>query len=85
MPESLQLAYAWGGTATYEPGATFGPRVLEDFELVWILAGHARYIVDGRELDAPNRERSSSADPGSARRTAGTRSAARGTHSCTSR
>jgi len=53
MPESLQLAYAWGGTATYEPGATFGPRVLEDFELVWILAGHARYIVDGRELDAP--------------------------------
>ena len=53
MPESLQLAYAWGGTATYEPGATFGPRVLEDFELVWILAGHARYIVDGRELNAP--------------------------------
>ncbi|CAN5837184.1 hypothetical protein BH18ACT13_BH18ACT13_05670 [soil metagenome] len=53
MPESLQLAYAWGETATYEPGATFGPRVLGDFELVWILAGHARYIVDGRELDAP--------------------------------
>lgn len=53
MSESLQLSYAWGGTATYEPGATFGPRLLEDFELVWILAGHARYIVDGRELDAP--------------------------------
>ncbi|MBA3381469.1 MAG: helix-turn-helix transcriptional regulator [Actinobacteria bacterium] len=53
MPESLRLAYAWGGTATYEPGATFGPRLLEDFELVWILAGHASYIVDRRELDAP--------------------------------
>ncbi len=53
MPESLRLAYAWGGVATYEPGATFGPRKLEDFELVWILAGHARYALDGHELDAP--------------------------------
>ena len=32
-------------TAHYPPGATWGPRVLADFELVWILTGSATWTV----------------------------------------
>lgn len=35
--------------AHYPPGATFGPRTLDDFELVWMLAGRARW----RRHDVP--------------------------------
>lgn len=36
----------------YPPGATFGPRTLADFELVWLLRGSARWTCGGltREL-----------------------------------
>ena len=52
MPESLVLGYLWGGRATYPPGSSLGPRVLEDFELVWVVAGQATYVLEGRELAA---------------------------------
>jgi AraC-like DNA-binding protein len=29
--------------ANYPPGARFGPRILDDFELVWLLSGSARW------------------------------------------
>lgn len=31
----------------YPPGATFGPRTLGDFELVWLLSGSATWTYDG--------------------------------------
>ncbi len=47
----LQLKYAWGGFATYQPGETFGPRVLGDYELVWIITGSAVYQHDGKSIN----------------------------------
>lgn len=41
------------GLATYPPGATFGPRVLGDFEFVWIIEGETVWQVDGQEIPAP--------------------------------
>lgn len=35
----------------YPPGATFGPRTLIDFELVWLLRGSARWNCGEDELD----------------------------------
>jgi AraC-like DNA-binding protein len=49
----LGLRYLHGGMAVYMPGECFGPRVLRDYELVWIVSGHARYQLDGVEHDAP--------------------------------
>jgi AraC family transcriptional regulator len=36
--------------ADYPPGAQMPPRVLDDFELVWMLAGQARVMLGGGEL-----------------------------------
>ncbi|MCC6579367.1 MAG: helix-turn-helix transcriptional regulator [Phycisphaeraceae bacterium] len=52
MP-GFALDYVRGGVVTYPPGATFGPRVLIDYELVWMLAGNAVYHVNGQNIDAP--------------------------------
>jgi AraC family transcriptional regulator len=40
------------GSVAYPPGATYGPRTLEDFELVWVMSGSARWrwLDGGREL-----------------------------------
>ncbi len=43
MPEldvSLPTGY---GVATYPPGASFGPRLLRDYEFVWMMDGDAEY------------------------------------------
>jgi len=37
----------------YPPGATFGPRVLSDFEFVWILNGDVTYEVPGKCMPCP--------------------------------
>lgn len=34
--------------AQYQPGATFGPRILPDYELVWLLSGSAIWQLDHR-------------------------------------
>jgi len=52
MFETLHLRYLWGGSATYPAGATLGPRVLDDYELVWIIDGGVTYEHDERRLDA---------------------------------
>lgn len=49
---SLSLPAAYG-VATYPPGATFGPRQLQDFEFVWVLEGHALYVADGVSHELP--------------------------------
>ena len=36
--------------ADYPPGAQMPPRVLDDFEFVWMLAGQARVMLDGETL-----------------------------------
>lgn len=37
--------------AEYQPGATFGPRTLQDYELVWLLSGSATWQLDHRIND----------------------------------
>ncbi len=58
-PQDVQLGPA---TARYPPGARFGPRRLDDFELVWLMSGSARWdandqptrhLVPGQVLLAP--------------------------------
>jgi len=41
------------GVAAHPPGTTFGPRVLFDFEFVWIIEGSVRCRFDGQDFDAP--------------------------------
>jgi len=45
--------YLHGGLATYPPGSTFGPRVLPDYEFVWIIEGDVSYHYNGESLDTP--------------------------------
>ncbi len=40
------------GIAAYPPGATFGPRLLFDFEFLWIMAGSANCDFDGQKFHA---------------------------------
>lgn len=49
----LRLEFSYRGLAAYPPGATFGPRTLDDYEMVWIIDGGARWTCDGRTVDAP--------------------------------
>jgi AraC family transcriptional regulator len=41
------------GTMTYPQGATFGPRRLTDFELVWFINGNCVAYRNGRAVPAP--------------------------------
>jgi len=41
------------GVAAYPPGATFGPRLLFDFEFLWIITGSAKCKFDELEIEAP--------------------------------
>jgi AraC family transcriptional regulator of arabinose operon len=42
-----------GGTATYLPGETLGPRLIADYEIVWILAGDVTYHQNDNAHPAP--------------------------------
>jgi AraC family transcriptional regulator len=42
----MSLTVSGSGVAVYPPGATFGPRRLEDFEFVWLLQGTAEWRYD---------------------------------------
>ncbi len=54
MADGLVLSEPRGlGVATYPAGATFGPRRMREFELVWMIEGDALYRYDERELPAP--------------------------------
>jgi AraC-like DNA-binding protein len=41
------------GIAAYPPGATFGPRLLFDFEFLWIITGSAKFSFDDNQFEAP--------------------------------
>lgn len=41
------------GVADYPPGSTFGPRTLQDYELVWIVEGDVVWEVDGNRHVCP--------------------------------
>jgi len=47
------LTVRHAGVVVYPPGATFGPRKLNDYEFVWITEGHAAARFDKVEIDAP--------------------------------
>jgi len=44
----LELGYLHGGEVVYQPGDSLGPRVLYDFELVYIIEGTVIYESDGQ-------------------------------------
>lgn len=41
------------GVAVYPPGATFGPRRMNEYEFVWLIEGDAEYHVDDRIWPVP--------------------------------
>ncbi len=54
MLEELQLSRPLSrGVATYPAGATFGPRVMRDFEFVWVIEGDVEYRRDTTTVPAP--------------------------------
>jgi AraC-like DNA-binding protein len=44
---------ATAGVATYPPGATFGPRLMRDYEFVWLIEGDALYSWNDQVAEAP--------------------------------
>lgn len=53
LNETLQISLPTTfGVAVYPPGATFGPRVLRDWELVWLIEGDAEYRRDDETVTA---------------------------------
>ncbi|MGF1633064.1 MAG: helix-turn-helix domain-containing protein [Phycisphaerae bacterium] len=46
-------SFRYMAVADYPPGSTFGPRHLQDFEFVWMVAGDAVYLRDGESFPAP--------------------------------
>jgi AraC family transcriptional regulator len=54
VTDELTITYPRNiGIADYPPGASFGPRILRDHELVWMIEGEARYRRGGMEVVAP--------------------------------
>ena len=41
------------GIATYPKGSGYGPRILHDFEFMWMISGTATWLVAGQEIPAP--------------------------------
>ncbi len=51
--DTLELTYTRGGLVTQPAGATFGPRTMRDFELVWIIEGNVVYHADDQTVACP--------------------------------
>lgn len=51
--DRLRFTFGGSGMADYPAGATFGPRLLRDFEFVWIIQGDVQWEVDGQMIAAP--------------------------------
>lgn len=45
---SLRLRINSSGLVNYPAGTTFGPRLLADYEFVWVIQGHIDWEVDGK-------------------------------------
>ena len=53
MPDlDVTLPTGWG-VATYPPGASYGPRRMQDWEFVWLMQGDAEYHWGGAVVAAP--------------------------------
>lgn len=50
---ALSFAIRGSGIAQYPAGTSFGPRRIQDHELVWILAGDTTWVSDGTTVPAP--------------------------------
>lgn len=54
MLTDLEITLPTGfGVATYPAGATFGPRLMRDFEFVWMIEGNAVYRWGETVVEAP--------------------------------
>jgi AraC family transcriptional regulator len=51
---SLTLDYIYGGEVVYQPGELLKPRLLSDYELVYIISGSAEYRVSERVWQVPS-------------------------------
>lgn len=49
----LKLGYLYGGEAVYQPNESLGPRLLTDYELVYIISGSTTYIANDKPFTAP--------------------------------
>lgn len=52
-PGLLRIEVGQMGVATYPPGASFGPRVMADWEFVWLIEGNAVYTRGQQSVDVP--------------------------------
>ena len=43
----LRLGYLYGGEVLYRAGEDLLPRLLDDFEFVYLISGEVSYTVDG--------------------------------------
>lgn len=50
---ALRFAINGSGIANYPAGTGFGPRLLQDHELVWILSGNTTWETDNQMISAP--------------------------------
>lgn len=48
--ERLKLAYLHGGEVVNSPGEVLGPRMIADFELLYLIEGEINYVSDGAEF-----------------------------------
>jgi len=51
--EQLRFEFHGGGWAALPPGSTFGPRVLIDYEFLWVLEGNVVGSYDGKSFELP--------------------------------
>ncbi len=51
--DRMSFTFGRSGIVVYPPRATFGPRMLQDFEFVWIIDGDVVWNVDGQQIAAP--------------------------------
>jgi len=54
MPDIPEIHINGCGIANYPPGATLGPRILRDYEFVWIDRGECLWKPDGESISCPS-------------------------------
>ncbi|MEI8195039.1 MAG: helix-turn-helix transcriptional regulator [Phycisphaerae bacterium] len=53
LPSSLKLSYVHTGQVHFPPGARLSPRLMTDYEFVWIQRGQVVYHCEGQDYPAP--------------------------------
>ena len=49
----LRLSYLYGGEVLYQQGEALEPRVLTDYELVYVITGNVSYTIDRKQHHVP--------------------------------